>query len=148
MSAESWFKISLPGIPVAFTLFGVWLYWGDNPISLLPPSIAFWGLMILFYLFSHLYIPDRRLPLLLVICSSIFWLVASITSHNLKGFLLSTRYAGPMSVLRDKDFWYAYVCSVIGCAVGVWQFFRLEPQIVAQIRRDRREILLRGTRLK
>jgi hypothetical protein len=50
---ESWLKIGLPGFPVAFTIFGVWLYWGDNPLPLLAPPLAFWGLVILLYLFSH-----------------------------------------------------------------------------------------------
>ena len=30
MATESWLKIALPAYPVLFTIFGVWLYWGDN----------------------------------------------------------------------------------------------------------------------
>src|SRR2546422_1440645 len=67
MSSESWFKVSLPAFPAAFTIFGVGLYWGENPLPLLPPSIAFWGLVILFYLFTHLYVPNRAYPLLFTI---------------------------------------------------------------------------------
>jgi hypothetical protein len=62
MALESWLKIALPAYPVLFTIFGVWLYWGDNPVALLAPSIAFWGLMVLFYLFSHVYASLRYRP--------------------------------------------------------------------------------------
>ncbi len=118
MTSESWLKISLPAFPVGFTMFGVWLYWGENPLPLLPPSIAFWGVVILFYLFSHFDVPNRRYPLLLMICSSVLWLVASITSHSLAKFLTSTRYRGLGSILASTDFWYAYVCAGVGGAIG------------------------------
>ncbi len=33
---ESWFKVGLSALPVAFTLLGVGAYWGENP----PPALA------------------------------------------------------------------------------------------------------------
>jgi hypothetical protein len=140
MPPESWLKICLPAFPAAFTIFGVWLYWGDNPIPLLAPPIVFWGLVILFYLFSHLDVPNRSYPLLLTIAITSLWLVSSVTSHNLGRFIASKEYSGFESVLSDKNFWYAYICSGVACVVGLKQFFRLEPLILDQIARDRRRI--------
>jgi hypothetical protein len=140
MHHDSWLKISLPAFPVAFTVLGVWLYWGDNPLPLLAPPIAFWGLVILFYLFSHFELPNKSYPLLLITGTTALWLVASITSHNLGKFLISNRYTGFSSLLSNRDFWYAYLCSGAGCAVGLGHFIRLEPLIVAQIARDARHI--------
>ncbi len=137
MSAESWYKISLPAFPVAFTVFGVWLYWGENPLPLLPPSISFWGLMILFYLFTHLYVPNRMYPLLLTIFGTALWMVASITSHKFGKFLTSERYSGFLSILLNKDFWYAYICAGVVCAVGLRDFFRFESLILAKSQEDR-----------
>lgn len=137
MGIESWLKISLPAFPVAFTIFGVWLYWGESPLPLLAPSLAFWSLVILFYLFSHFDIPNRSYPLFLTIAGTLLWTVSSITSHNLGKFLTSNRYTGFVSVVSNKDFWFAYSCSVVGCIVGLRQFFRLEPLIMNQIQSDR-----------
>jgi hypothetical protein len=138
MSSESWFKVSLPAFPAAFTIFGGWLYWGDNPVALLPPPIAFWGLVILFYLFTHTYVPSgRRYPIIVTISATSLWLVASITSHNLATFLSSNRQSGFVEIIAKKDFWFAYVCAALACAVGVWHFRRLEPLIVAQAERER-----------
>jgi hypothetical protein len=117
MAFESWLKIVLPAFPVAFTIFGVWFYWGENSLALLPPPLAFWGVVILFYVFTHIYVPDRRLPFVLTIFASVLWLVASITSHNLARFLVSTRYSGFISILSSKDFWYAYVNAIVGFGV-------------------------------
>src|SRR5690242_18531361 len=89
MSADSWYKVCLPGFPAAFTVFGVWLYWGENPLPLLAPAVAFWGVVILYYLFTHLYIPNRRHPLVLTILLTGLWLVAAITAHNLGRCLTS-----------------------------------------------------------
>jgi hypothetical protein len=137
MQHESWLKISLPAFPVAFTVLGVWLYWGDNPLPLLAPPIAFWGLVMLFYLFSHFDLPNKSYPLFLTVGVTLCWLTSSITSHNLGKFLTSSRYTGFWSVLKNIDFWYAYLCSAVGCGVGLTQFFRLEPLIMAQIAKDR-----------
>lgn len=137
MAPESWLKISLPAFPVAFSVFGIWLYWGENPLPLLAPAVAFWGVVILFYLFSHFDEPTRSLPLFLMIGQTALWLVSTITSHNLGRFLLSKRYTGVSDVLRNRDFWFAYVSCVVGAAVGLFHFFRLEPLIVTQIKADR-----------
>jgi Na+/citrate or Na+/malate symporter len=139
MQHDSWLKISLPAFPLAFVIFGVWLYWGDNPLPLLAPSLAFWGLVVLFYLFSHFELPNRSYPMYLIIGTTALWLVASITSHNLARFVASNRYTGGRSVLWNKDFWYAYICAVVGGGVGLGHFIRLEPQIVAQVMRARHE---------
>lgn len=136
MVSESWYKIGLPAFPVAFTIFGVWLYWGDNSLALLPPPLAFWGVVILFYVFTHLYVPNRRHPLVLTIFASVLWLVASITSHNLGRFLSSRQYSGLASLISNKDFWYAYVSAAVACGVGLQNFLRFEPMIVAATRRD------------
>jgi hypothetical protein len=137
MSPESWLKIVTPAFPVGFTVFGVWAYFGENPVPLLPAPMAFWGLMICFYLFSHLYIPERRYPLITTIFATVLWLVASLTSRNLGKFLGSAGYTGALSVLARKDFWYAYICAAVAFAGGLWNFFRYEPMIVSQIRQDR-----------
>ena len=137
MNSESWLKISLPAFPVGFAVFGVWFYWGDNPLPLLAPSIAFWGVVILFYLFSHFDMANRSYPLFLMIGETALWLVSSIASHNLGKFLVSKQYTGLEAVLMNKDFWFAYVCCFAGSAVGLIHFFRLEPLIVAQVSADR-----------
>jgi hypothetical protein len=141
MAPESWLKISLPAFPVAFTVFGVWLYWGENPLPLLAPPAAFWGVVVLFYLFTHLDLPKgRSYPLLLIIAASGLWVIAAITSHNLGKFLTSKGYVGLVSVFRNKDFWYAYICSASACAAGLVHFIRYEPVIVKQIKEDRERI--------
>lgn len=137
MSLESWLKIIMPAFPVGFTIFGVWAYWGENPLPLLPPPLAFSGLVVCFYLFTHLYFPNRRYPFIMTIFVTLLWLVACITSHNLGKFLGSPSYSGVLSVVTRKDFWYAYVCSVIAFASGLLNFFRYEPMIAAQIQDDR-----------
>jgi hypothetical protein len=137
MTSESWLKISLPAFPLGFTVFGVWFYWGENPLALLPPSIAFFGVVTLFYVFSHLDVPNKRYPLWLMIFTSVLWLVASITSHGLAKFMLSERYIGLRSVIASIDFWYAYVCALFGGGIGLNQFLRLEPQIAASVKQDR-----------
>ena len=137
MSSESWLKVFMPAFPVAFTVFGVWLYFGENPLPLLPAPIAFWGLVVYCYLFSHQYRPQRRYPLVITIFSTVLWLVASLTSHNLGKFLGSTGYSGTLSLIARKDFWYAYICAAVALAAGLWHFFRYEPMIVSQIRQDR-----------
>ena len=144
MAPESWLKISLPAFPVAFTVFGVWMYWHENPLPLLAPSVAFWGLVVLFYLFSHLDLPNRSYPLFLIIAASGLWMVSAITSHNLGRFVISNRYVGLVSVFRNTDFWYAYICSAAACAAGLVHFIRYEPEIVEQIRKDRGRIQSEG----
>lgn len=140
MSTESWLKVGLPAFPLGFTVFGAWLYWGENPLALLPPGIAFWGLGVLYYLFTHLYIPNRQIPLILTIGAAILWLVASITSHNLAKFLTSPEYSGVVSLLLNRDFGFAYVCASLGCIIGLVNFYRYEPLIVAQSQADREQI--------
>jgi hypothetical protein len=140
MTFESWIKVGLPAYPVAFTIFAVWLYWGDNPLPLLAPSIAFWGVVILFYIFTHCEpVISRFRALFLIVGETVLWSTASITSHNLGRFLLSKQYTGYVSVLSNKDFLFAYACSLVGCAVGLFHFFKWEPVIMAQIIADRRE---------
>jgi hypothetical protein len=140
MSSESWFKIALPALPFAFVIFGVGLYWGDNPLPLLPPSLAFWGVNILFYLYTHLYIPERRLTFILTAGVAALWLVSGITAHNLATFIGSTHYSGFVSVLVTRDFWYAYMCAFLCCSVGLFHFWRYEPLIVEQVKMDREAI--------
>jgi hypothetical protein len=145
MAPESWLKISLPAFPVAFTIFGVWLYWHENPLPLLAPSGAFWGVVVLFYLFSHLDLPSgRSYSLFLIIAATSLWMVSAITSHNLGKFVASNRYVGVGSVFSNTDFWYAYICSASACAAGLLHFIRYEPEIVKQIKKDRERIELEG----
>jgi hypothetical protein len=140
MSIESWLKIGLPAFPLAFTIVGAWWYWGDNPLALLPPPIAFWGLVVLFYLFTNLYIPTRRYTLFLTIFASLLWLVSSITSHNLGRFITSKQYGGVLSAIETKDFWYAYICAIVGGGAAVMHFLRYEPDIVAKVRQDKAQL--------
>ena len=143
MAPESWLKISLPAFPVLFTILGVWLYWHENPLPLLAPSVAFWGVVVLFYLFSHLDLPDgRSYPLFLIIAATSLWMVSAITSHNLGRFVISTRYSGLLSVFGSTDFWYAYICAAVACGTGLRHFLRYEPEIVEQIKKDRERIKL------
>jgi hypothetical protein len=144
MAPESWLKISLPAFPVAFTVFGVWLYWGENPLPLLAPPAAFWGLVVLFYLFSHLELPNRNYPLILIIAITALWLVSAITSHNLGKFVASARYNGFTSVFRNRDFWYAYICSAVACTAGLTHFIRFEPLIVGAVKKVRQRIESEG----
>jgi hypothetical protein len=137
MSPESWLKVITPAFPIGFTIFGVWGYWHENPLPLLPAPIAFWGLMICFYLFSHLYIPQRRYPLITMMFATVFWMVASMTSHSLGKFLGSASYGGVVSLLGRTDFWYAYICAVVSFAAGIWNFRRYEPIILSQVQADR-----------
>jgi hypothetical protein len=137
MTWESWFKIALSGLPVAYTIFGVWFYWGDNPIPLLAPSLAFWGVVIVYYLFGHIYLETNKEPFWLAISTALLWLISNITSHNLGRFVSSTAYSGTLSVLGSKDFWYAYLCAVLSSGIGLWQFFKHEPNIMAQVLDDR-----------
>lgn len=130
--AESWLKIALPAYPVLFTIFGIGFYWGDNPAPLLAPSLAFWGLVVLFYLFSHLYTP-KRYPLFIVIGVSVLWLVSAITAHNLGKFVASSSYKGIGSLMSNKDFWYSYTCAVATSLAGLLNFIRYEPLIVKEI---------------
>lgn len=140
MTWESWFKVGLPAIPVGYTILGVWLYWGENPLPLLAPSIAFWGVVVNFYLFTHVYLPQKRSPFFLAIFTANLWLVASITAHNLGRFFAAGKFVGIHSLFCNKDFWYSYLFGTVGFAVALWQFVRHEPLIVAQIKRDREEI--------
>jgi hypothetical protein len=138
MSLESWLKISLPAFPMGFTIFGVWGYFHENPLPLLPAPIAFWGLVVCFYLFSSLYTPDqRRYPLVATVFVTILWFTASLASHSLGKFLGSTSYTGLFSLMGRTDFWYAYICAGVAFAAGLWNFLRYEPTIASQIRENR-----------
>src|SRR5580658_7562982 len=137
MSSESWLKISLPACPVGFAVFVVGLYWRENILALLPPSLAFWGLMILYYIFSTWEVPGKRYPLFLTILLAVLWFGSSLTAHSLGRFVASGSYSGVTSVLPKMDFWYAYLCGFVSSAVGLHQFRRFEPLIVAQAQKDR-----------
>ncbi len=139
MASDSWLKIALPAYPVLFTIFGVWLYWGDSPWPLLAPSLAFWGVVVLFYLFSHVYLPNRY-PLFVIIGVTVLWVVSAITSHNLGKFVASNQYKGFGSLLSNTDFWFAYVCALVASGAGLGHFFRLEPLIVEQTEKVRGSI--------
>lgn len=137
MTSESWLKITLPAFPVGFTIFGVWLYWGENPLPILPPSIAFFGVVTLFYLFSHIDIPGKRYPLALMVLTSVLWLLASITSHGLAKFVTSARYNGLGSVVATKDFWFSYVSAGVSGGLGFKKFLDLEPGIAESTKHGR-----------
>ena len=141
MAPESWLKVSLPAFPVAFTVFGVGLYWGENPLPLLAPPGAFWGVVVLFYLFTHLDLPKGRIyPLFLIVGASGLWVVAAITSHNLAKFITSAQYAGLASVFSNRDFLCAYICSLVAIGTAVIHFVRYEPIIMKKIENDRERI--------
>ncbi len=140
MSLESWLKVCLPAFPLGFTLIGIGAYWRENPVALVPPGIAFWGLGVLYYLFTHLYVPNRRYPLILMIGAAILWLVASITAHNLGKFLASPAHEGLLSVVWNRDFLFAYICAALGCGAGLVHFFKYEPLIAAKVQEDRQSL--------
>ena len=104
---------------------------------MLPPSIAFFGVVTLFYLFSHIDIPGKRYPLFLIMFASVLWLLASITAHGLARFVNSARYSGPGSVMLSKDFWYAYISAGFSAGVGFKKFVELEPEIAEKTKQDR-----------
>src|SRR5271155_4355729 len=121
MTLESWLKISLPSFPVAFAVLVVGLYWQENILALLPPALALWGLMILYYLFSTWEVPERRSTYYLTISVSCLWFASSLTAHNLGKFVASRSYSGVASALSCKDFWCAYGCAVVGAIAGLIQ---------------------------
>jgi len=141
MTWESWFKVSLPSLPILFSVFGVWLYWGENPLPVLAPSIAFWGVTISFYLFTQVYKPNSRAPFFLAIVTASLWAFASITSHNLALFLRAGSHSGFIDVLKNTDFWYSYVLAGVAFALSLWQFLVHEPGIMEHVRRQQREAL-------
>jgi len=141
MSPESWLKIALPGFPVAFIILVNWVYWGENPLPLLPPSVAFWGFVILYYLFTNLYIAEKpSLPLILTGSTLVLWFAASLTSHSLGRFLLSDRYYGLLSILSNKDFLIACLCALVSFSVGIRHFCKYEPLIRANSQKDRPKV--------
>ncbi len=137
MTWESSFKIGLPAIPLMYTVLAVWGYWGENPVALLPPQIAFWGVVITFYLFTHIYLPDSRAPFFMTLLTSLVWLISSLTSHGLARIIASNDYQGFFSLLLSKDLWFSYGFSFAGFGVAFWQFVIHEPRIVAEARRQR-----------
>jgi hypothetical protein len=140
MNLESWLKVGLPAFPALFTIFGVWGYWNENPLPVLAPAVGFWGVVLLYYLFSNLVVSSKNYPLFLIICTTALWVVSSITSHNLGKFLASAQHVGFWSVVLNKDFRYAYICAVIGALVGFFHFRRYEPEIVKELKRTRERL--------
>lgn len=136
MSWESWFKVSLTALPIGFSLIGVGLYWRENPLPVLAPSLAFWGVTTTFYLFTQAYMPYSRAPFYLAVFTALLWLVASITGHNFGAFLKSSSYSGFRSALGNTDFWFSYVSALTGFLLALWQFRRHEPRIAERIRQQ------------
>lgn len=136
MTWESWFKVGLSALPIGFSIFGVGLYWRENPLPVLAPSIAFWGVSTTFYLFTQIYMPESRAPFYLAVFTALFWLLASVTAHNLGVFLKSTSYSGIVSVLRNTDFWYSYIFGVFSFSLAFWQFRVHEPRIIQRIKQQ------------
>lgn len=52
-------------------------------------------------------------------------------------------FLGRFQIRTVPDFWYAYVFAAVGFTVALWQFSRHEPQIAAQIKRERARIRAR-----
>ena len=136
MSLESLFKIGLPAFPLGFTILGAWLYWGDNPLALLPPPLAFWAGRNFLNLFASI-CSEPADPLVLTIFASVLWLVASITAHNLSRFLSASQHIQFATLMGRTYFLYAYISAGFGCTVAGWNFLRYEPAIVNKSRRDR-----------
>ncbi|OFV96276.1 MAG: hypothetical protein A3F68_09655 [Acidobacteria bacterium RIFCSPLOWO2_12_FULL_54_10] len=140
MKLESWFKVGLPALPIAFTVVGVWIYWKENPIPILAPQVAFWGVAITFYLFTYLYKPGSRSPYVLSVCTSLFWFISALTSHNMGRFVSSTGYSGIGSILSTADFWFAYIFAILAMGPPLYLFMKFEPQIAIQVEKDREAI--------
>ena len=140
MTPESWFKICLPALPAGFTVLGVWGYWGQNPLPLLAPNMAFWGVVITFYLFTYLFRPGNRSPYVLGVTTALLWLVSAVTGYNLGRFIASADYSGLKSVLSRTDFWYSYVFGVSGAGLALWQFLKHERGIVAQVEKEKAKL--------
>lgn len=94
-------------------------------------------MVLSFYLFTHVYVPERRGPFYLAVCTSGSWLVSSITAHNLGRFLASQAYTGVVSLLGNKDFRFSCGFSAVGFAIVLVQFIRHEPGIAAQMQSER-----------
>jgi hypothetical protein len=137
MTWESWFKIGLSALPTSFTIFGLWLYWGDNPLPVLAPSLGFWGVVIAFYLFTHIYVENSRAPFFFATFTACLWLVSAITAHNLGQFLRANQQVGVLRLFKNKDFWYAYAPSTLSLGTALWQFLLHEPRIVREIEGER-----------
>ena len=140
MTAESWAKVFLPALPTGFTVLGVWGYWGENPLPLLAPNMAFWGVVITFYLFTYLSRPGSRTPYFFAVATALLWGVSAVTGHNLGRFIASADYSGLKSVLSQRDFWYCYVFGVLGAGLPLWKFLEYEPRIAAQVENERAEL--------
>ena len=134
---ESWFKVGLAALPIGFSIFGVGIYWHENPLPVLAPSIAFWGVSTAFYLFTQVYMPESRAPFYLAVFTAMFWLLASITAHKLGAFLNSKSYSGMLSILGNIDFWYSYAFALAGFSLALWQFRIHEPHIIERIEKQR-----------
>lgn len=139
MRWESWLKIALPAFPVGFTLLGLGLYWKENILPLLPPNIAFWGVVIAFYLFTHLFVPETTATFYLTAWTAALWLVASITSHNLAVFIASPDYGGFFRVFLELDFWFAYGFALLGVFPALRLFVINEPLIARETQRQREQ---------
>ncbi len=137
LTLESWFKVGLPALPAVFTLLGVGGYWGENPLPILAPSLAFWGVVVVYYLFGRIYAPKTFAPFWLAVSTAILWLLSAITSHNLAKFIASNKYGGIGSVLANKDFLWAYGFAMASVAIGLWQFLVHEPKILEHDRQMR-----------
>ena len=137
MSSESWYKVALSALPVAFTVLGIWGYWHEDPLPLLAPNIAFWGVVLEFYLFSNLDVPGSRAPFFFSVGSALLWLVSAITTHHMVRALASNPNGGLVFMMRTTDFWYAYVAAVVGCGVPLRRFLKFEPLIVEHMRNER-----------
>ena len=140
MTPESWFKVWLPALPAGFTVLGVWGYWGQNPLPLLASNMAFWGVVITFYLFTYLSRPGSRTPYFFAVATALLWGVSAVTGHNLGRFIASADYSGLKSVLSRTDFWYSYVFGVSGAGLALWQFLKHEPGIVAQVEKEKAKL--------
>lgn len=140
MNWESWLRISLPGMPAAYTLIAIWAWWHENPLPLLAPNIAFWGVVITFYLFTHLYIPKNISLFSLTFFTSVVWIVSALASHSLAEFLASDEYSGLGSVLGTRYFWFAYIFAITGMGVALRMFIKYEPDIIAHAQSDRARI--------
>ena len=129
---ESWFKIGLPALPTFFSIFGAWLGWGRSPVPLLAPNVAFWGVVISFYLFTYMYRPTRRTPFFVAVGTALCWFAACCYSMELSKIVESDAYKtnGVSLVFGTRFFYLAYLFALTAFVNAMRLFVHHEPRIV------------------
>jgi hypothetical protein len=120
--------LSLPAFPLLFMIFGVGLYWHDNILPTLAPSVAFWAVAVIFYLDARVEIVGSRAFPLLIAATSVLWLLSSITGQNLKKYIVLADQLKDYSVILKRiDLYYSYGSALLAVGLALTVFIKYEP---------------------